>query len=504
MNNNSNNNNHNHHDGNKKHLWEKENGAEKEKEKEKEIEMEMENENENEKEKETETENEMKNERETETETETENENIINTFIDDLTADRKPEAYKKGLVNQDTEKLFESIRAVKRLQDSSSSSAAAKKRRRILFKGIVGVAAMLIMAVGLNLFLIPIFTGDRGIVEAVVKAYGGLHSYSGVFEIRSERYCGEIDYLETIEIQYQKPGMFNARHEFNDLELHYISDGESMIAIEPSGITIEHLFPEKEIWRYHIGTVVNDLTLANDVSEIGAETLFGRETIKLELLYDDSGDGESHLLWIDTATNLPVRRVLSNSEGSSLIVEFSELEVNPFIDIGAFSWEYPDEEDYRELNQAVSLEDMENVWPDAASFTAMSIIEENGFELFKAGLLQDDFYAGVLRFRKKDGVGKVSIDYSDSAADHCFLDIYYTTDPVDLLFYRNGTTARLGSGYAEINPAARNVFERYPGLNTIGRWVKDNEEIFIVTNREEELVQVILETAAGEPFEVMP
>ena len=188
---------------------------------------------------------------------------VIDQFIDDLNEEKRPAAYQAGPVDPEMEKLFETVRAVRRLEQGSRSREKAYRRPRV--KGWLAVAAVLLLVVlglsilqfpGLDLALPGVKRG--GIVEASAIAYEELHSYSGIFEIRSER-DGTVDSLETITIQYQKPNKYVAVHRVNALEQRYVSDGEKMIADEYGRVTIENLFPEKELWRYHIGTVIHEL-----------------------------------------------------------------------------------------------------------------------------------------------------------------------------------------------------------------------------------------------------
>ncbi len=264
-----------------------------------------------------------------------------------------------------------------------------------------------------------------------------------------------------------------------------------MISIEPHGITIERVFPEKELWRYHIGTVVNELALAGSVEEIGYETLFGRETIILGLMYDDSAD-EEYLLWIDTDTYLPVRKVFYHPDGSTLVVEFTELDINPDLNTDIFSWEVPAGVEYRESNKTLSLEELTvSVWPEAGK-TVEAVTENSDFELSKSGILKndlyEDLYEGILRFRDKKS--------------YEFLDIYYTSTPQKLFFDRQSVMGSLGSGYAELNSNAWNLFDLYIGRNNMGRWIGE-DEIVIVSNTDLALIRIILEELAGEPIQVM-
>jgi len=413
------------------------------------------------------------------------NETVIDQFIDDLNEEKKPAAYQAGPVDHEMEKLFETVRAVRRLEQRSRSKEKVYKRPRV--KGWLAVAAALLLVVlglsilqlpGLDLALPGVQPG--GIVEASARAYEELNSYSGVFEIRSER-DGTVDFLETITVQYQKPNKYVAVHRFDGHEQRYVSDGEKMIADEYERVTIENLFPEKELWRYHIGTVIRELGQAETVETLGSDTLFGREAELLRYQYPNSGPGEYMQIWIDSATYLPLRKELFHPDGSVLVVEFKELKVNPQLDSDVFSWVLPEGKEVTELNRAGTLEQVKEVWPEVEAILPVVYAE---MELQRVGVLNYDLFDYVLRFK------------GESAYD--FLDIYYTTAPQEFNFYSQGKFGLLGEGYVELNPSAWNVFERYLGASRTARWLTLDYEIYMVSSRSVDYLQSLLEELAQE------
>lgn len=416
-------------------------------------------------------------------------ETVIDQFIDDLNEEKNPAAYRAGPVDPEMEKLFETVRAVRRLEQGSRSRESAHKRPRV--KGWLAVAAVLLLVVlglsilqfpGLDLALPGIKRG--GIVEASARAYEELHSYSGVFEIRSER-DGVVDSLETITIQYQKPNKYVAVHRFDGQEQRYISDGEKMIADEYGRVTIDNLFPEKELWRYHIGTVIRELGQAETVETLGSDTLFGRKAELLRYYYPDSGPGEYGQVWIDIATYLPLRKELFHPDGSVLVVEFKELTVNPQLDSDLFSWVLPEGKEVIELNRSGTLEQVKEVWPEIEAIMPLAYAE---MELERVGVLNYDLFDYVLRFK-----GESTYD---------FLDIYYTAVPQEFYFYRQGKFGLLGEGYVELNPSAWNVFERYLGASRTARWHTLDYEIFMVSSRSLDYLQLLLEDLAQETVQL--
>ena len=416
-------------------------------------------------------------------------EGVVDDFIEDLLHEKKPRAYSEHTPQEETEsvgdeemeKLFETVRAVKRLGKN-------KIRRRIWqqrwFRGTAAVAAGLLIVLGVGI-LRPGGIPEANMVEAVVRAYEELKSYSGVVEIRGEREDGDmgefkVEFKETIHIDYQKPFRYSAIHRYDGYERRYQSDGQRLAIVDKDIVTVDNLFPEKELWRYHIGTTIYELEAASEVKSLGTEVLFGREAIMLEYRY--SGDSESHFLWIDRATNLPLRKVLNHPEGTRLVVEFQELKINPVLDESIFALNLPSGIPVEDLNHNVSPEQVYAAWPQAATLPELL---PQGLELWQAGELEKyHLYESVLRFR-----GEKETD---------FLDIFYASNPGELFYFPGSRVGRLGSGTVEFNPAVRNIFEVYMGDSRMARWITEERDIFIVSSRGTGELELLFEKLAGE------
>jgi outer membrane lipoprotein-sorting protein len=407
-------------------------------------------------------------------------EGTIDEFIEDLLLEKKPRAYGEPPLHEafgdgEMEKMFETIRAVKRLRNN-------KVRRRVWqqrwFRGMAALAAALLIVLGVG-NLRPGILPEVNMVEAVVKAYEELESYSGVVEIRGER--GDIvEFRETIHIKYKKPFKYKAIHRYDGYETIYQSDGQKLAIVDTERVTVDNLFPEKELWRYHIGTTIYELEAASAVELIGTEILFGREAIMLEYRY--SGDSESHFLWIDRATNLPLRKVLNHPEGTRLIVEFQELQINPVLEESIFALDLPSGIPVYNLNLNLALEQVQELWPQAATLPELM---PQGLELWQAGKLEEyHLYEYVLRFQ-----GQKETD---------FLDIFFASNPKELFYFQDSRMGRLGGGIVEINAAVRNIFEVYIGDSRMARWLMEERDIFIVSSRGTGELELLLEKLAGE------
>lgn len=442
-------------------------------------------------------------------------EQVLSDFIDDLIDEKKPGAYDSE-ENREMEKLFETVRAVKRTREGAVRSGAGAEKsyrsgngpgnqrssgrprkpkgrggpggpfRRFALAAAVAAIFLLAFIGGLNF---P-FSGQENIVEAVVKAYEGLESYEGVVEIRSLS-SGVADFQETVNITYQRPWKYSAVHRFEGVEMKNVSNGDRLVTIMPNSITVDNVFPEKELWRYHIGAQVWELKNAQEVTEIGEETLLGREAVVLQYRYEEGE--EYNRMWIDKRTNLPLKKQLFIHEDRALVVQFTELTVNPSVDddmfhyvleegeLGIASAEHPD---VRELNRQGQLSEVET----AADLDAVLRHLPGGYELFKVGIFQNDmFFDYVLRYR--------------GATERDFLDIYLSSNPREFYYSLDSRVGKLAGGYVEVDEKAWNVFEHYIGESSIAKWITPDFEIFMVTNHGSALPEAYLENIAGEEIQ---
>jgi len=93
-----------------------------------------------------------------------------------------------------------------------------------------------------------------------------------------------------------------------------------------------------------------------------------------------------------------------------------------------------------------------------------------------------------------------------------YLDAYHSSSPREFIYFSGSTLGQLEDGYVELNPEAWNVFDRYIGESSIGRWIvlgeEDErgkrvleEEVFLVSSRGTEELRVFLEQLVGEEME---
>ena len=164
-------------------------------------------------------------------------------------------------------------------------------------------------------------------------------------------------------------------------------------------------------------------------------------------------------------------------------MEFKEISINPEPDENAFVLTLPEGKKVVELNRSVSLKEANEIWPESEK-TLEHVPAE--MELQRVGILKEDLFDLVLRFRGKK--------------ENDFMDIYYTASPGEIKEPLNPSAqaGKLGNGFVELEKNVRNVFKRYIGESNTARWSNENGVVFIVSSRETHQLQEVLENLAGE------
>lgn len=139
------------------------------------------------------------------------------------------------------------------------------------------------------------------------------------------------------------------------------------------------------------------------------------------------------------------------------------------------------------LNQNATIGELKSKgWHDIEK-TIAEVPEK--FKLFKSSILKDDTrFDFVLRFKGED--------------EEDFLDIYFTKQPGELAYNTPSQAGKLKEGYVVIDDNAWNVFKIYYGRSSIARWVRENCELFIVSNQDTSTLIGFLESLAGDKIKL--
>lgn len=180
------------------------------------------------------------------------------------------------------------------------------------------------------------FTGNN-ITYAMDRAYGDLSAYSGNVEIRYEDRTGKVSSSEKIEVKYKKPGRYMAVIEKDNMITTKISDGEKLYVINTDGVRVNYLSSDEGAWKYLIGESIDRLKKTTNFEQIGDEIIGEKDTFIYEFGFNN---GEIlNRIWIDKATNLPIKQELNMPDGTKITSRLTKLDVNPNLDDSIFKYE---------------------------------------------------------------------------------------------------------------------------------------------------------------------
>lgn len=329
-----------------------------------------------------------------------------------------------------------------------------------------------------------ILLSSRSVVYSMTKAFQNLESYVGTIEIRSEQ-NGVVDFLEKIDVKYKKPNKFYAIHSYDGITFTKISDGEKFYTIQTDKTTIDYACPEKELWKYHICQQIEEFMQADEIKEIGMDTIAGRMAVVYEYRY--KGDGFTNKLWVDAKTNIPLKNELNLSENKRLTNQFIQMEVNAPINDEIFSYSPKKDENTIFLNDKVELDVVKKDWPE------INILLKNipeSFEFKRAVRLKDVSYNYLLNFKGED--------------EQDFLDVYIALKPVSDYYYKEADHGILGNGWVELEDGVVNAFKAYIGKSNVAKWVNPNNELLLVSNRSSYITSKIFEKMAEKTIKFIP
>lgn len=405
---------------------------------------------------------------------------IVSRFIDDLNNEKKPIS---GLEDKETEQLFETIRAVKRQKSNYKQiKKVPLKNRSSYMKRFIAVASVIAVFLLVSIVQFP-SDKNENIVQAMVKAYESLDSYTGTIEIKS-MIDDEVEFVEIIEVMYKKPNKFLATHNYDNTTFTQLSDGDALYTIEKERVLVDYTNPEKELWRYHLGQQIEDIQYANNITAIGTEIILGREATIYQ--YGFADDNNSYKIWVDNETKLPLQKELIIPENRKIVNRFINFELNSIIDDSVFTFSPSGDKEVIELNRKVELSELKEYWTINPEITDQlkQYVEQENLHLEEVVMLEDNLKYDYL-VKVKNSEGK-------------FIDIYFGEDPEAYIFSEESQVGLLGDGWIEVTKDAINIFKVYIGKSNTIRWIIDDSyEITLVSDMDTELMVNMLEAISN-------
>ncbi|UMZ75454.1 LolA family protein [Natranaerofaba carboxydovora] len=410
-------------------------------------------------------------------------EELLDKFIDDINNDQKPRVYKKEKINQeltpDLEEDFETIRKLKRCKQLRPDSRSNENYRtsesigrtivkKPVFKGVAAAFACFLL-----LFFGGIFTDDNNanIVQAMVEKYEEITGYSAEVKVTSID-NGEVTHETFREINFKKPDLYKAVESWDNVKRTNISDGDTLWIINEAvdkstdtsnkSVTVEPLFPEKELWRYHLGTQISGIDEAEIIEEMDKEEIAGRSARVIRYKYNEKEE-YWHKIWIDEEEKFPLKLILKGGPDSKLVVEYENLEINPGFDENTFVFDELDV-DIDSIDKSLTFNKLLDDKQELESLLEREVYsldkddvsgKDIDLELNKVGYIDTNWlYQGVLR-------------YEDKEDKENFLDIYQgTAREEEMLLFGGGEKGEVGKigedNLLEFLEGETGLFDNYP------------------------------------------
>lgn len=375
-------------------------------------------------------------------------EELLSNYIDDICKEKKPRILERlEEIDDEMLDLLETVRVIKRSYAQEGQKAKKVKPWRLMGIGIAAVLVF-VLILGLEPFLLP----QKGnIVHAVMRAYGHLNNYHGQVILKSFT-KNELIFKEEVEIFYQKPWKYNAVHKFDGTTVHRISNGSEVVSLYSDMVEIDYLYPEKYLWRYHVGTTVWELEKAREIKQLGMEKVLGRDAYVIA--YKTRKDGNYQKMWVDAETDLPLKKELTFSGNKKIVMEFTALEANTKINKKQFQITIPKGKNVKEWNELSSWETASNKWSWLAKMQQGLPSE---MKLVKVGKNSQETF--VLRYR---------------SSEENYLDVLIMPRPESIRYLGENN-----KGFVQIK---ENDVKIYTTKGNRAQWVtKDYQAIFITT-----------------------
>ncbi len=264
------------------------------------------------------------------------NEKKLSDFIDSLNNEKKPNI---EIDSEELNNLTNVVRQVKSLKEpvmpdkdfphriaksiNVKKKTPIKKRKRTWLGGVASVAAVLVLALIMNIFTL---TNSSNIVYAMEQAYNSIKAYHGTVEVILNNEAGEVETQSVLDVWVDK----NNQYYIEILEGSYkglitVSNGEK-IWQRSFDKSIENVFPifsETYEFLFELGNEIEDAKNAETVKIIGSDKIAGRATYIMEVT---PKGGLTYKLWVDKKTKLPLQKQGAMNKAIQYTTRYSTIE----------------------------------------------------------------------------------------------------------------------------------------------------------------------------------
>ena len=272
----------------------------------------------------------------------------ISDYIDKLNSEQKPDEHYNQAVSAELEKIYQAVRKVRSLREPSMPDAdfpgklartvenklhtgdkvrrdtrdTIKKRKRIWFGSAASIAAILMIALMVNLFI----DSDKvDLVYAMEEAFAEVDAYHGTLEVKTSNEDGEQSTQAKLEVWADKEDRYYIKGlDGAQKDIITVNNGQKKWQIMPSEkqVHVFPAFPDPYHFVFELGNEIDDMSSALYTKVVGRDEIAGRDATIIEVTPQG---GEAYRIWIDKETKLPLRKQSSMHNALQYTVTYTEM-----------------------------------------------------------------------------------------------------------------------------------------------------------------------------------
>jgi outer membrane lipoprotein-sorting protein len=286
-----------------------------------------------------------------------EKETKLSDYIDQLNREKMPKEHEHPVDSAELEELFDTVRLVRTLKEPAlpdtdypkevahvvyeqvmGKTATVSKTKRRWFAGMVAVAAVVALAMMLNLIL-PF--GRNNVVHAMEQAYKGVKAYHGLLEIVETNAVGKETRQAQLEVWADQDGCYYIKEIEGPQEgMITVNNGQQKWQIRPDQKQIHLLpaFPDPYRFTFELGKEIEGVKNALETKVVGEELVAGRKALILEV---SPAGGVPYRIWIDQETNLPLQKQSGMQNALQYKVTYTKIDFSDNVPAELLSYSYP-------------------------------------------------------------------------------------------------------------------------------------------------------------------
>lgn len=281
----------------------------------------------------------------------------ISDYIDKLNREQKPDEHDVRTDSDELEKLCAAARKVRSLREPAMPEAdfpkklartvtdklntidIAGKRKRIWYRSAASIAAILVIAFMVNLF---VDNRETNIVYAMEEAFIGIDAYHGILEVLETNEDGDKSIQSKLEVWADKEGHYYIKGlEGAQKDIITVNNGQNKWQLKPSEkqVHVFPSFPDAYHFVFELGHEIDNISNSLSANVVGRDEIAGRDATIIEVTPQG---GESYRIWIDKDTKLPLQKQSGMHKALQYTVTYTELNFTEKIPAELLNYQVPE------------------------------------------------------------------------------------------------------------------------------------------------------------------